>query len=181
MIDRGVKSDGTHPTAKGYLMWTGDSKRNIRAPQYVNAKWPMQFGPVQVVIAFDDEADAIRLGQAINNLLDNALKYTPAGGTVTLTTMIERGPGVALVSPCDHLVITVADTGPGVPVAERAAIWRRLYRGDSSRSQRGLGLGLSLVKAIVEAHGGTVAITDAPRAGARFTLRLPVERDLAPR
>ncbi len=127
------------------------------------------------------QADAIRLGQAINNLLDNALKYTPAGGTVTLTTMIERGPGVALVSPCDHLVITVADTGPGVPVAERAAIWRRLYRGDSSRSQRGLGLGLSLVKAIVEAHGGTVAITDAPRAGARFTLRLPVERDLAPR
>ena len=127
------------------------------------------------------QADAIRLGQAINNLLDNALKYTPAGGTVTLTTMIERGPGVALVSPCDHLVITVADTGPGVPVAERAAIWRRLYRGDSSRSQRGLGLGLSLVKAIVESHGGTVAITDAPRAGARFTLRLPVERDLAPR
>ena len=120
------------------------------------------------------QADAIRLGQAINNLVDNALKYTPAGGTVTLTTMIERGPGVAPASPCDHLIITVADTGPGVPVAERTAIWRRLYRGDSSRSQRGLGLGLSLVKAIVESHGGTVAITDAPRAGARFTLRLPV-------
>ena len=61
------------------------------------------------------------------------------------------------------------------------ALVNSAYRGDSSRSQRGLGLGLSLVKAIVEAHGGTVAITDAPRAGARFTLRLPVERDLAPR
>lgn len=109
------------------------------------------------------QADAIRLGQAINNLIDNALKYTPAGGTVTLTTATEPGA----------VVITVSDTGPGVPVTERDAIWRRLYRGDSSRSQRGLGLGLSLVKAIVEAHGGTATITDAPRAGARFTLRLP--------
>ena len=108
-------------------------------------------------------ADAIRLGQAINNLLDNALKYTPAGGTVTLATTVEPGA----------VVVTVSDTGPGVPVAERDAIWRRLYRGDSSRSQRGLGLGLSLVKAIVEAHGGTATVTDAPGAGARFTLRLP--------
>ena len=108
-------------------------------------------------------ADAIRLGQAINNLVDNALKYTPAGGTVTLTTATEPGA----------VVVTVSDTGPGVPVAERDAIWRRLYRGDSSRSQRGLGLGLSLVKAIVEAHGGTATVTDAPRAGARFVLRLP--------
>jgi signal transduction histidine kinase len=108
-------------------------------------------------------ADAIRLGQAINNLVDNALKYTPAGGTVTLTTATEPGA----------VVVTVSDTGPGVPVAERDAIWRRLYRGDSSRSQRGLGLGLSLVKAIVEAHGGTATVTDAPRTGARFVLRLP--------
>ncbi len=127
------------------------------------------------------QADAIRLGQAISNLLDNALKYTPAGGTVTLTTAVERSTGSLPVLPgapsprpsSDCVVITVSDTGPGVPVAERDAIWRRLYRGDSSRSQRGLGLGLSLVKAIVEAHGGTATIGDAPRAGARFTLRLP--------
>ena len=108
-------------------------------------------------------ADAIRLGQAINNLLDNALKCTPAGGTVTLATTVEPGA----------VVVTVSDTGPGVPVAEREAIWRRLYRGDSSRSQRGLGLGLSLVKAIVEAHGGTATVTDGPGSGARFTLCLP--------
>jgi signal transduction histidine kinase len=60
-----------------------------------------------------------------------------------------------------------------VPTHEREAIFRRLYRGDSSRSQRGLGLGLSLVKAIVEAHGGTVVADDAPHGGARFTIRLP--------
>jgi signal transduction histidine kinase len=111
-------------------------------------------------------ADAIRLGQAINNLVDNALKYTPAGGRVVMSTHTQ--PAVA--------VITIADNGPGVPVAERDAIFRRLYRGDSSRSQRGLGLGLSLVKAIVESHSGTVAVDDTPGGGARFTVRLPMQR-----
>jgi signal transduction histidine kinase len=109
-------------------------------------------------------ADAIRLGQAVNNLLDNALKYTPDGGKVVLATRVE--PGAA--------VLTVSDNGPGVPAVEREAVFRRLYRGDSSRSQRGLGLGLSLVKAIVEAHHGTVTIDDAPGGGARFTVRVPV-------
>ncbi|HVS53522.1 MAG TPA: HAMP domain-containing sensor histidine kinase [Opitutaceae bacterium] len=108
-------------------------------------------------------ADAIRLGQAINNLLDNALKYTPASGRVSLATRMEGGAAI----------LTVTDNGRGVPLAEREAIFRRLYRGDASRSQRGLGLGLSLVKAIVEAHGGSVAVDDAPGGGARFTLRLP--------
>jgi len=109
------------------------------------------------------QADAIRLGQAVNNLVDNALKYTPSGGRVNLAVRREGG----------RVVLTVSDTGPGVPVAERQAVFRRLYRGDSSRSQRGLGLGLSLVKAIVEAHGGTVDLDDAPGGGACFTVRLP--------
>lgn len=108
-------------------------------------------------------ADAIRLGQAVNNLLDNALKYTPAGGRVTLAARVE--PSAA--------VLTVADNGPGIPPAERDAVFRRLYRGDASRSQRGLGLGLSMVKAIVEAHRGTIVLDDAPGGGARFTVRLP--------
>lgn len=109
------------------------------------------------------KADAIRLGQAINNLVDNALKYTPAGGRVQIATRAESGA----------VVITVTDNGPGVPEAEREAIFRRLYRGDASRSQRGLGLGLSLVKAIVEAHAGTVRVDDAAGGGARFEVRLP--------
>jgi signal transduction histidine kinase len=108
------------------------------------------------------DGDAIRLGQAINNLLDNALKYTPAGGHVALAIRAET----------NAIVITVNDNGPGVPSGEREAIFRRLYRGDASRSRRGLGLGLSLVKAIAEAHGGTVAIDDRPSGGARFTMRL---------
>lgn len=113
--------------------------------------------------AVEANVDAIRLGQAINNLLDNALKYTPSGGKISLALRAE--PNAA--------VVTVTDNGPGVPLAERDAIFRRLYRGDASRSQRGLGLGLSMVKAIVEAHGGTVAVDDDPAGGARFTVRLP--------
>lgn len=109
------------------------------------------------------DADAIRLGQAVNNLLDNALKYTPPGGKVTIATRREGGT----------ILLTVTDTGPGISDHEKEAIFRRLYRSDSSRSQRGLGLGLSLVKAMVEAHGGTVTATDAPGGGARFIVRLP--------
>jgi signal transduction histidine kinase len=109
------------------------------------------------------DADAIRLGQAVNNLVDNALKYTPSGGRVEITARNETNAAV----------LSISDTGPGVPVAERESIFRRLYRSDSSRSQRGFGLGLSLVKAIVEAHGGTVVVVDGTSGGARFIVRLP--------
>lgn len=67
----------------------------------------------------------------------------------------------------------MSDNGPGVPVGEREAVWRRLYRGDASRSQRGLGLGLTLVRAVAEAHGGSASVADAPGGGARFQLRFP--------
>ena len=117
------------------------------------------------------EADALRLGQAVANLLDNALKYTPAGGRVTLAARNDGTQGV----------IEVSDSGPGVPAAEREKIWRRLYRGDASRSLRGFGLGLSVVKAIVEAHHGLVTVEDAPGGGARFTVRLPLGPEAAAR
>ncbi|HEV7502470.1 MAG TPA: sensor histidine kinase, partial [Vicinamibacteria bacterium] len=70
-------------------------------------------------------------------------------------------------------LLTVTDTGGGIPAEELPRIWDRLYRGDASRSERGLGLGLSLVKAIVEAHGGTVTAVSAPAKGSSFTVRLP--------
>ncbi len=110
-------------------------------------------------------ADPVRLGQALSNLVDNALKYTPEGGRVQVT-----------VSAMPVPIVTIDDSGPGVPPTEREAIWRRLYRSDSSRSQRGLGLGLTLVRAIAEAHGGTVTVGDSPLGGARFELRLPAQQ-----
>ena len=107
-------------------------------------------------------ADPTRMRQAIANLVDNAVKYTPAGGRVIVRAAADG----------DEVVLTVTDTGPGVPVAEHARVWERLYRGDSSRSERGLGLGLALVRVIVEAHGGRVALRNVPEGGAEFQLRL---------
>jgi signal transduction histidine kinase len=70
--------------------------------------------------------------------------------------------------------VTIKDDGIGIPVAEQPRIWDRLYRGDKSRGQRGLGLGLSLVKAVVEAHGGRVTVQSAEGVGSEFSVSLPV-------
>ena len=70
-------------------------------------------------------------------------------------------------------MVVFRDTGIGITPEEQPKIWERLYRGDKSRSQRGLGLGLSLVKAVVEAHQGHVAVASRPGAGSEFTVRLP--------
>jgi signal transduction histidine kinase len=107
--------------------------------------------------------DPARMRQVFANLLDNALKYTPAGGRVTIQTRQEP----------ESVVLAFQDTGIGIPAAEQDRIWARLYRGDKSRSQRGLGLGLSLVKAVVEAHQGRVAVESKVGEGSQFTLRLP--------
>jgi signal transduction histidine kinase len=108
-------------------------------------------------------ADPVRLRQAIANLIDNAVKYTPAGGRVDVIAETRER----------EAVLTVRDTGPGIPPDEQPRVWERLYRGDQSRSQSGLGLGLSLVRAIVVAHGGQTGLTNAPDGGAIFELHLP--------
>jgi signal transduction histidine kinase len=73
-----------------------------------------------------------------------------------------------------NAVVQVTDTGPGIPPAEQDRIWERLYRGDASRSERGMGLGLSLVRAIVRAHGGSTNVESEPGHGARFSVQLPI-------
>ena len=107
--------------------------------------------------------DATRLRQAIANLVDNAVKYTPSGGTVRVTVTADGSDAV----------VTVQDTGPGVPADEQPRVWERLYRGDASRSERGLGLGLSLVRVIIEAHGGHVSLENGAQSGAVFQIRVP--------
>ena len=107
--------------------------------------------------------DASRMRQVLANLLDNALKYTPEGGKVTIETRKEPS----------SVVIQFRDTGLGIPPEEQGRIWERLYRGDKSRSQRGLGLGLSLVKAIVETHHGRVEAKSEVGKGSEFTVYLP--------
>ena len=110
-------------------------------------------------------ADRTRLEQVAANLIDNAVKYTPSGGRVDVDV---RRAG-------DAAELRVRDTGPGVPPDELPRIFDRLFRGDTSRTERGLGLGLSLVKAVVEAHGGTVEVASEPGRGSAFTVSLPLD------
>ena len=113
-------------------------------------------------------ADPDRVFQLLLVLLDNAVKYTPAGGKVSLTAIRLNGEnGKAL--------ITVADTGPGVPLADQEKIFDRFYRLDSSRSREagGAGLGLAIARVIAQAHGGSISVVAAPTGGSIFRVLLP--------
>jgi signal transduction histidine kinase len=108
------------------------------------------------------------IGQAISNLIDNAIKYTPEGGSIAVS--VTRGPE-AMVD------LTVTDTGPGIPEFERPKVVERFHRLDSARTQPGSGLGLSLVQSVADLHGGELILADASgpkdRPGLKATLRLP--------
>jgi len=107
--------------------------------------------------------DRNRLRQVLANLLDNAIKYTDPGGLIVISAGTENGAAV----------VRFRDTGCGISAEETTKIWTRLYRGDKSRSQRGLGLGLSLVKAVVEAHQGHVFVTSELGKSSEFVVTLP--------
>ncbi|MHC1712799.1 MAG: sensor histidine kinase [Solidesulfovibrio sp.] len=109
-------------------------------------------------------ADADRMRQVLANLLDNAVKYTPTGGRVEVSST-RVGNAVS---------VSVADSGEGIRAEDIPRIFDRLYRADKSRSQRGLGLGLSLVRAVLFAHGGSIDVQSVPGAGSRFTFTLAV-------
>lgn len=108
-------------------------------------------------------ADRMRLNQALSNLVDNALKFTPPGGKVHMELLEKEG----------QVQISISDTGPGIPHEERKEIFKRLYRGEKSRTSPGMGLGLSLVKAVVKAHDGKIIIENNPLGGSIFTIILP--------
>jgi signal transduction histidine kinase len=108
-------------------------------------------------------ADRIRLRQCVANLVDNALKYSPNGSAVTLSA-----------DTTEHEVeFSITDKGCGIAEEDLPRIWDRLYRAEQSRTTPGLGLGLSLVRAIIEAHGGTIDVQSSPGQGSTFTLHLP--------
>ncbi len=107
--------------------------------------------------------DRLRLQRMVANLLDNALKYTPPGGRVTVSVEEDEA----------HVVFSVCDSGIGISEDDRPHIFKRFYRCDESRSHAGSGLGLSLAQAIAGAHGGTITVTSAPGKGSAFSVSLP--------
>jgi signal transduction histidine kinase len=107
--------------------------------------------------------DKMKIQRAVSNLLDNALKYTPQGGTVTALVEGED----------DQVVFSVKDTGQGISDRDLPHVFDRFFRGDRSRSLPGTGLGLNLTLAIARAHGGDVKVTSVQGQGSTFTMTLP--------
>ncbi|MCC6175531.1 MAG: HAMP domain-containing protein [Chloroflexi bacterium] len=117
------------------------------------------------------QADPDRLRQVLDNLLDNAARYTPAGGTVTASVVLDRG----------RARLDVTDTGIGIPAEHLPRVFDRFYRVDPARSRAtgGTGLGLAIVRHIVESYGGTVTAQSEPGRGSRFTVYVPAAQPSA--
>jgi two-component system sensor histidine kinase BaeS len=118
--------------------------------------------------------DRVRLAQVLDNLVVNAIRHTPAGGSITLAARRDAG----------SVELTVTDTGEGIEAEHLPHVFERFYRVDSARDRRhgGSGVGLAICRALVQAHGGTVqAASEGPGRGARFTVRLPAAKDVTTR
>lgn len=117
-----------------------------------------------------DEKPALLIGDAdllllaVHNLLDNAIKYTRLGDVITLSIRLEQ----------QELVIAIHDTGIGIPADEQSLVWEELYRGKNATGIRGSGIGLALVKVIVERHQGQVELHSLPGKGTQVAVRLPL-------
>lgn len=140
----------------------------------------------RLVTVIDDNLPALagdedRLVQVLTNLLDNAVKYTPEQGTITIAAhMVPESTGSS--SGGRILEVSVTDTGIGIPEQDRPRVFERFYRVDKARSRElgGTGLGLAIVKHIVEGHGGHVWVEGNYPQGSRFVVRLPVRTQLKP-
>jgi signal transduction histidine kinase len=149
----------------------GPTDVHALATKLVNALAPLarRERQIEIIAALPDAlphvcADETRLEQVLQNLLQNALRYTPAGGIVALEATIAD----------DHVTLAVADTGMGIAPDELPRVWERFYRSDRSRAREtgGAGLGLALVKELVTAMGGTVSAESAVGRGSKFSITL---------
>ena len=127
-------------------------------------------------------ADGRALQQALVNLIDNAIKHSPPGATVRVGAQLD-GVGKAEAALNSSLSFWVEDQGAGIPLDEHRKIFERFYRRGSElrRETQGVGIGLSIVQHIVEAHGGKITVKSEPGQGSRFTIELPLRQEINPR
>jgi signal transduction histidine kinase len=117
-----------------------------------------------------------RFGQVITNLLDNAIKFSPKGGTITVAIENESGDAVRDENATGTWTLTIRDEGPGILPQDLPRIFERFYKGDRVRTRStasGTGLGLAIAKHLVEAHGGTIRAESTLGQGATFIVTLP--------
>jgi two-component system, OmpR family, sensor histidine kinase SenX3 len=146
---------------RGVLMTVLSGMRRVARGKDITLQWK-RFGKAARYTVRGDET---QLTSMFTNLVDNAVKYTSAGGRVEVTGGTEG----------DEIVISIADTGIGIPEGKLSRIFERFYRVDKARSKAtgGTGLGLSIVKHVAENHGGRVSVESVPGKGTTFTVRLP--------
>jgi len=147
------------PVDLGEILQTVCEERKAIASQWLALEHPGE--PVLL------EGDASLLAVVFSNLIDNAIKYSPAA--TTIRTRLERDG--------ETVVVNVADEGPGLAPEDIPHVFEKYYRANSAMMRSGAGLGLHLVKRIVDRHGGTVAVDSAPGRGATFTVRLPQRQE----
>lgn len=125
------------------------------------------------------EVDPLRIRQVVSNLISNAVKFTYPGGRITAGVATVPEPGGA---PPHFCRLWIQDTGIGIPLEEQSRIWERFYHTDDPlrMAAGGMGVGLSIVKSLVEAHGGRVWLESAPGQGSTFTVLLPIRRPSSP-
>ena len=128
-------------------------------------RWTYEVPPPTVLAA-----DQVQLERAIREILHNAIIFTNAGGHITVSTEVDE----------KHITIRVNDTGIGIAAGEQEKIFQHLYRVDQARTTQGVGLGLTLAKRIVEAHGGFIRVASTPDVGSTFEIVLPLEADIGP-
>jgi two-component system OmpR family sensor kinase len=160
-----ARLDEGQPLERSPVELVGVAAEGVDAADAVGPEWPIHLEAEPSVEVLGDPA---RLRQVLDNLLGNARAHTPAGTPIT----------VRVTRTSDWGVLEVEDAGPGLSPEDATRVFERFYRTDESRSRRsgGTGLGLAIVAAIVEAHGGDVALRTAPGHGARFTIALPLAR-----
>jgi signal transduction histidine kinase len=161
MIEAGqLRLERREIPTEGFLVMAGEAFKPIAAERRIDFRTDLQGVPA----SFDGDQD--RLNQVLMNLLDNAFKYTPAGGRVVLSGRMVEG----------MIEIEVSDSCPGIPADQLEIIFEKYARArqGGTGGQKGTGLGLAVAKGIVTAHGGTIAAASEPGRGCRFTVRLPV-------
>jgi len=127
----------------------------------------------QIVLFFNSpgrcpfHGDVRMIQRMISNLIDNAVKYSPPGGRIDIDL-------AGCSSENENIIVTVADTGIGIPLQEQDKIFERFYRCDPSRSHAGTGLGLSLARTIARSHGGDITVFSRPGEGSTFTVTFPL-------
>ena len=146
---------------RGILMGVLARARRAARKKNINLNW-RRFGKAADYTVYGDET---QLTSMFNNLVDNAVKYTLPGGKVEVTGSSEE----------DRIVVSISDTGIGIPEQKLNRIFERFYRVDKDRSKAtgGTGLGLSIVRHVAENHGGSVAVESAMGRGSTFTVYLP--------